>query len=108
MANTGSVFFKTFSKSIYTSNMIKGGGQGGLKCKKLLTPSICASGQAIMVYKFMLLLLFLWRSLGCKIVKWYVYMKVAGGKWGGGRGSYTFSSPISWVGGGGEVGKKFW
>ena len=31
MAN--SVFFKTFSKSIYTSNMIKGGGQGGLKHK---------------------------------------------------------------------------
>ena len=31
MAN--SVFFKTFSKSIYTSNMIKGGGQGGLKRK---------------------------------------------------------------------------
>ena len=29
-----SVFFKTLSKSIYTSNMIKGGGQGGLKCKK--------------------------------------------------------------------------
>ena len=31
MAN--SVFFKTLSKSIYTSNMIKGGGQGGLKRK---------------------------------------------------------------------------
>ena len=33
-----SVFFKTLSKSIYTSNMIKGGGQGGLKgssmCRK--------------------------------------------------------------------------
>ena len=28
-----SVFFKTLSKSIYTSNMIKGGGQGGLKRK---------------------------------------------------------------------------
>ena len=26
-----SVFFKTLSKSIYTSNMIKGTGQGGLK-----------------------------------------------------------------------------
>ena len=31
MAN--SVFFKTLSKSINTSNMIKGGGQGGLKRK---------------------------------------------------------------------------
>ena len=31
MAN--SVFFKTLSKSIYTSNMVKGGGQGGLKRK---------------------------------------------------------------------------
>ena len=31
MAN--SVFLNTFSKSIYTSNMIKGGGQGGLKLK---------------------------------------------------------------------------
>ena len=31
MANN--VFFKTFSESIYTSNMIKGGGQGGLKRK---------------------------------------------------------------------------
>ena len=39
MAN--SVFFKTLSKSVYTSNMIKGGGQGGLKRKKILTPSIC-------------------------------------------------------------------
>ena len=28
-----SVFFKTLSNSIYTSNMIKGGGQGGLKRK---------------------------------------------------------------------------
>ena len=28
-----SVFFKTLSKSIYTSNMIKGGRQGGLKRK---------------------------------------------------------------------------
>ena len=28
-----SVFFKTLSKSIYTSNIIKGGGQGGLKRK---------------------------------------------------------------------------
>ena len=28
-----SVFFKTLSKSIYISNMIKGGGQGGLKRK---------------------------------------------------------------------------
>ena len=28
-----SVFFKTLSKSIYTSNMIKAGGQGGLKRK---------------------------------------------------------------------------
>ena len=28
-----SIFFKTLSKSIYTSNTIKGGGQGGLKCK---------------------------------------------------------------------------
>ena len=37
-----SVFFKTLSKSIYTSNMIKGGGQCGLKRKKILTPSICA------------------------------------------------------------------
>ena len=40
MAN--SIFFKTLSKSINTSNMIKGGDQGGLKRKKLLTPSICA------------------------------------------------------------------
>ena len=31
MAN--SVFFKTLFKSIYTSNMVKGGGQGGLKRK---------------------------------------------------------------------------
>ena len=31
MAN--SVFFKTLFKSIYISNMIKGGGQGGLKRK---------------------------------------------------------------------------
>ena len=29
MAN--SIFFKTLSKSIYTSSMIKGGGQDGLK-----------------------------------------------------------------------------
>ena len=28
-----SVFFKTLSNSIYTSNVIKGGGQGGLKRK---------------------------------------------------------------------------
>ena len=28
-----SIFFKTLSKSIYTSNMIKGGGQGVLKRK---------------------------------------------------------------------------
>ena len=28
-----SVFFKTLSKSIFTSNMIKGGDQGGLKRK---------------------------------------------------------------------------
>ena len=28
-----SVFFKTLSKSIYTSNLIIGGGQGGLKRK---------------------------------------------------------------------------
>ena len=28
-----SVFFKTLAKSMYTSNMIKGGGQGGLKRK---------------------------------------------------------------------------
>ena len=28
-----SVLFKTLSKSIYTCNMIKGGGQGGLKRK---------------------------------------------------------------------------
>ena len=28
-----SVFFKTLSKSIYTSNMITAGGQGGLKRK---------------------------------------------------------------------------
>ena len=28
-----SIFFKTLSESIYTSNMIKGGGQGGLKRK---------------------------------------------------------------------------
>ena len=28
-----SVFFKTLSKSIYTSNMIKGGGHGGLERK---------------------------------------------------------------------------
>ena len=28
-----SVFFKTLSKSIHISNMIKGGGQGGLKRK---------------------------------------------------------------------------
>ena len=28
-----SVFLKTLSKSIYTSNMIKGGGQGGLQRK---------------------------------------------------------------------------
>ena len=27
-------FFKTLSKSIYTSNTIKGGGQGGLKRKQ--------------------------------------------------------------------------
>ena len=27
------VFLKTLSKSIYTSNMINGGGQGGLKRK---------------------------------------------------------------------------
>ena len=31
--DTNSVFFKTLSKSIYTSNMIKSGGQGGLKRK---------------------------------------------------------------------------
>ena len=31
MAN--SAFFKTLSKSIYTGNVIKGGGQGGLKRK---------------------------------------------------------------------------
>ena len=35
------VFFKTLSRSIYTSFIIKGGGQGVLKRKKLLTPSIC-------------------------------------------------------------------
>ena len=34
MAN--SVFFKTSSKSIYTSNMIKGGGQGSLIVKVLI------------------------------------------------------------------------
>ena len=28
-----SVFFKTLSESFYTSNMIKGGGQGGLNAK---------------------------------------------------------------------------
>ena len=28
-----SVFFKTLSKGINTSNMIKGGGQGGIKRK---------------------------------------------------------------------------
>ena len=31
MANSD--FLKTLSKSIYTSNMIKGGGQGGLNAK---------------------------------------------------------------------------
>ena len=55
-----------------------------------------AAGPAIMVYKFMLLLLFLLRSLGRKIVKWYVYMKV-----GWGEGGHTFFCHLSPGGGGG-------
>ena len=36
------VFFKTLPRSVKTSFMTKGHGQGVLERKKLLTPSICA------------------------------------------------------------------
>ena len=49
MAN--SIFFKALSKSIFSSNMIKGGGQGGLK-RKNYWPQVSAvqvRGHNIMV-----------------------------------------------------------
>ena len=48
------VFFKTLPRSVKMSFMTKGHGQGVLKRKKLLTPSICASGKnvrVVLIYK---------------------------------------------------------